>query len=176
MPFTPYHFGPSGFIALALRKWIDVPVFILANIVVDIEVLVVGFLQLGYPVHRYCHTLIGGAAVGAVWGLAAYLILRRPFQLLMNLLRVRYKPGLVKMIVSGGLGAAFHVLIDGVYHYDVQAFWPSKVNLRRLTHYVEKERIETVCLYFAVAAVIVYINAVISYIKQNKIANEKNSE
>ena len=41
MPFTPYHFGPSGFVGLVFGKWIDLPVFVLANVIVDVEVLVV---------------------------------------------------------------------------------------------------------------------------------------
>ncbi len=173
MPFTPYHFGPSGFIALALRRWIDVPVFVLANVVVDIEVLVVGFLHLGYPIHRYCHTLAGGVAVGAIWGAAAYFILWRPLQHLMTLLRIRYKPGLVKMIVSGSLGAAFHVLIDSLYHSDVRAFWPSKTSLRRLTCYIKQESIETICLYFLLAVAVLYVHAVISYRKNARIESTK---
>ena len=72
MPFTPYHFGPSGFVGLVFRKWIDVPVFVLANVIVDIEVLVIMLFNLGWPRHRYCHTLLIGAAVGALWGVAAY--------------------------------------------------------------------------------------------------------
>jgi len=49
MPFTPYHFGPSGFWGLAFRKWLDLPVFVLANVIVDIEVLVIWFFGLGWP-------------------------------------------------------------------------------------------------------------------------------
>ena len=173
MPFTPYHFGPSGFVALTLRKWIDIPVFVLANVVVDIEVLVVNFLHLGYPIHRYCHTLAGGSAVGAAWGAAAYFILRHPLQRLMTLIRIRYKPSLIGMAISGALGAAVHVLIDGLYHYDVRVFWPYKTSLRRLTRYVKQESIETICLYFLLAAVVLYIHAVVYYRKNAKIESTK---
>lgn len=178
MPYTPYHFGPSGFIALALRKWIDVPVFVLANVVIDLEVLVIGFLHLGRPIHRYCHTLAIGAAVGAIWGFAAYLLLRRPLESLMALVRIRYKAGLAKMIISGALGAALHVLIDAIYHYDVRAFWPNKTSLRRATQYIDRERIVVVCLCFMAVAAVLYVQAVISYRKNakiNKAENENNS-
>lgn len=72
MPYTPYHFGPSGFVGLIFKKHIDIPVFVLANVVVDVEVLVINLLGLGWPVHRYAHTLLIGAVVGAVWALVAY--------------------------------------------------------------------------------------------------------
>lgn len=173
MPFTPYHFGPSGFISLALRKWIDIPVFVLANVVVDVEVLIIAFFHLGHPVHRYCHTLAIGAVVGAVWGALAYLLFRRLFAGLMGLFRVRYKAGLVKMIISGALGAALHALIDGIYHFDARVFWPSQSKYLWKTglRYGGKEKIETVCLYFFVAAAALYIQAVISYLKSTRIKN-----
>ncbi len=31
MPVTPFHFGPSALIGLPLKRWIDIPVFVLAN-------------------------------------------------------------------------------------------------------------------------------------------------
>ena len=124
MPFTPYHFGPSGFISLALRKWIDVPVFILANVIVDIEVLFTGY-------HSYCHTLLIGAAVGAAWGIVAYPF-RGIFKRLMNLIRLPYTTGFWKMLISGILGIWLHVLIDSSYHYDVKMFWPNKTPLWRM--------------------------------------------
>ncbi|MBN2136848.1 MAG: hypothetical protein JW720_03495 [Sedimentisphaerales bacterium] len=167
MPFTPYHFGPSGFVALALRKWIDIPVFVLANVVVDVEVLVIGFANLGYPFHRYCHTLLIGAALGAAWGLLAYA-LRRPLKSSMTLLRIKYKPVLAKMIVSGILGVWLHVLIDSLYHYDVSAFWPYSTNIRRLTHYINRGQIKTFCLAFALPAAVLYVFAVIAFIKTGK--------
>ena len=52
MPFTPYPFGPSGFAGLVFGKWIDLPVIVLANVIVDVEVLVIGILGLEWPAHR----------------------------------------------------------------------------------------------------------------------------
>src|SRR4030042_3204640 len=89
MPFTPYHFGPSGFLGLAFRKWLDVPVFVLANVIVDIEVLVIKLLGVEWP-HRYVHTLLLGALAGALWGIAAYQ-LRHPFEKIMQMLRIDRK-------------------------------------------------------------------------------------
>jgi membrane-bound metal-dependent hydrolase YbcI (DUF457 family) len=157
MPFTPYHFGPSGFVGLLLRKWIDIPVFVLANVIVDIEVLLVMVLRLGRPSHRYCHTLLIGAAVGALWGMAAYP-LRGLFKRMMHGLRFRYETSFWKMAVSGMLGACMHVLVDGAYHHDVGVFWPStRISLRRIVQdHISRGQIRTACLALFVAA-IVYI-------------------
>ena len=170
MPFTPYHFGPSGFIGLVFRKWLDIPVFVLASVVVDVEVLVIMLFRLGYPIHRYCHTFLIGASVGALWGVAAYP-LRHLFKKVMQIFRISYQTNLRKMVISGVLGVWLHVLIDASYHFDIEMFWPNEtISLWRVIHrYVSAERIETICVAFFVAAVIPYAIAVTSYIKQNKV-------
>ena len=173
MPFTPYHFGPSGFIGLTLRKWIDIPVFVLANVIVDIEVLVIMLFNLGEPSHRYCHTLLIGAAVGAAWGAAAYPI-RHLFKKVMKLFRIPYKGDLRKMVVSGVMGVWLHVLIDAIYHSDVKIFWPNKTTfLWRVCHrHVSATQIETICVALFIAAVAPYAIAAASYIKQNKVKKQ----
>jgi membrane-bound metal-dependent hydrolase YbcI (DUF457 family) len=158
MPFTPYHFGPSGFVGLALRKWIDLPVFLLANVIVDIEVLVTSMLELGRPIHRYAHTFLIGAAVGVLWGMAAYP-LQNFFKKIMQLLRIPYKTGFWKMVVSGVLGVWLHVAIDGIYHYDVRAFWPNKTTSlwRTARGHISKGQIEAICVACFFAAIAVYL-------------------
>ncbi len=155
MPFTPYHFGPSGFVGLVFRKWIDIPVFILANVIIDLEVLAIIVLRLGWPYHRHFHTLLFGALVGAIWGLAAYP-LRHVFGRMMRSFRLAYTPTLLKMVVSGILGACMHVLIDGAYHHDAQVFWPNtEISLwRALRKYISREQGEIVCVTFLFAAAV----------------------
>ena len=72
MPFTPFHFGPSASVAFPLKKYIDIPVFVLANVVIDLEPLTVMVFNLSYPVHGFFHTLLGGIFIGTLWGLVAY--------------------------------------------------------------------------------------------------------
>ena len=161
MAFTPYHFGPSGFIGLVFGKWIDLPVFVLANVIVDVEVLVIGILGLEWPAHRYCHTLLIGAIVGALWGVAAYPM-RHFFKKMMTVFYIPYKTSLFQMIISGILGVWLHVLIDGIYHSDVRILWPHKTTWLRqmIKQHISKEQIETICMLFFIATFVVYILAV----------------
>jgi len=172
MPVTPYHFGPSGFIGLVFRKWLDFPVFVLANVIVDVEVLVVMLFNLGWPRHRYCHTLLIGAAVGALWGLAAYP-LRNLFKKIMQLFHIPYKTSLPKMVISGILGLWLHILIDGAYHFDVKILWPNKIiSIWRIIHrHLGQGKIETICLIFFLAGLVPYIFAVRSFSKNRRIQN-----
>jgi membrane-bound metal-dependent hydrolase YbcI (DUF457 family) len=153
MPFTPYHFGPSGFFGLLFRKYIDLPVFLLTNVVVDIEVVVINLLGLGWPIHRYIHTLLIGALAGAIWGVAAYPF-RNFFEKIMRLIRLPYKATLPKMIISGVLGIWLHVIFDAVFHWDVQLFWPSRT--RPLWHLFNERQIKAICLAFFIAAIVLY--------------------
>lgn len=167
MPFTPYHFGPSGFIGLVLRRWIDLPVFVLANVIVDVEVLAIMLFDLGVPKHRHFHTLLIGAFVGIAWGVAAYPF-RGVFARVMSFFRIPYFTGLRKMVVSGVLGVWLHVLIDGLTHYDVLMFWPNRYRwfLTLQRQYGWNRLIHTVefaCLLFFVPAILAYVQAVVSY-------------
>jgi membrane-bound metal-dependent hydrolase YbcI (DUF457 family) len=170
MPFTPYHLGPSAFLGLTLRKWLDVPVFVLANVVVDVEVLVIKLLGLGWPFHRYTHTLLLGAIAGAIWGIAAYP-LRHTLGKIMQMLRIPYQTGFRKMVVSGVLGVWLHVVIDAIYHPDVRIFWPSRA--KPLYELISQGWVKAICVGSFVAAAIVYAFTVVSYLKQKKANPDK---
>jgi membrane-bound metal-dependent hydrolase YbcI (DUF457 family) len=172
MPFTPYHFGPSGFFGLLLRRWIDLPVFLLANVVVDVEVLIFSTL----PIHRYAHTLLIGAVVGAVWGAAAYP-LRNLFKSIMEAFGLPYKTSFFKMLVSGILGVWLHVLIDGFYHSDIRLLWPFRHRslhsiIRRYLGYPRPKIIQAyvigVCVAFLIAAIVLYVRQARASLRQQQ--------
>ena len=92
---------------------------------------------------------------------------------------VGFAAGLSASVRSGALGAAFHALIDGFYHFDSRALWPSKSRYlwKTALRYGGQEKVKTVCLYFLVAAAVLYIQAVISYRKKPRSKNaEKKKE
>lgn len=166
MPCTLYHFGPSGFVGLIFKKYLDIPVFVLANVIVDIEVLFAD----KWPIHQYWrfHTLLVGAVVGTTLAIAAYP-LRKPLKKIMQKIRLPYKTGFWKMIISGILGVWLHVLIDGIYHWDVLVFWPSRIRL--LYNLLTQNQVKAVCIAFWIAAIVPYAIAARAYTKQNKAKN-----
>lgn len=154
MPFTPYHFGPAGFIGLVFKKWIDIPAFILANVAVDIEPLILMIRHTGWPHHRFCHTFIGAGLVGIALALVLF-----PFRSflgrLMDLLHLPYQTTFLKMAVWAVLGGWFHVLIDSICHWDVELFWPNKA--KPLYNLVTDQQLKTLCLGFWLAAIILLL-------------------
>jgi hypothetical protein len=154
MPYTPYHFGPSSLIGLLLRRWIDIPVFVLVNLAIDLEILVVEILEPRRLVPRYAHTLLLGTAVGIIWGIASYFF-RRFFKWIMDRIQIPYKTSMSKMILSGIFGAWVHLLTDGLYRSNVRLFWPIKL-ANPLTRFSRRE-VDLLCVLCFIAAFVVYI-------------------
>lgn len=127
MPFTPFHFGPSALVSLSLKRYIDVPTFILANVVIDIEPLTIMFFNIPGSLHPIFHTYLFGAFAGALWGYIAYK-LRGLFGIIMKTLYLDYIPRLQTAIISGILGFWFHVFIDSFMHRDMSPFYPLAFN------------------------------------------------
>jgi len=159
MPFTPYHFGPSGFVGLVFRKWIDVPVFLLANVVIDFEPGIVLLFGLHYPAHGLCHTFLFGTAIGLAWGVLAYPI-RGVFGWLMRLFALSYQTSLAKMAFSGVVGIWFHILLDSFCWTDIHPFWPLHAN--PLVHLIETKTVYALCIYSFVPAIGLYVYAVLA--------------
>jgi membrane-bound metal-dependent hydrolase YbcI (DUF457 family) len=151
MPFTPYHFGPAGFIGLVFKKWIDIPVFVLANVAVDVEVLIIYIFSLGWPVHRYCHTFLGGLLVGFVFAFISWP-LRGLFKKIMNLFRLPYSTTFRKMLVWSIAGVWLHVFIDSICHYDMKPCWPSKV--KPLYNLITEKQVMSISRFFWAAAIV----------------------
>lgn len=127
MPVTPFHIGPSACVALALRKHIDFPVFILVNFIVDLEPLAVILFRLDYSVHGYFHTLFFGTLVGGVSAVFFYLF-RNILRKIMGFLRLPYETSFKKILISAVLGIWLHVLIDSFLYPDIRPFYPFKWN------------------------------------------------
>ena len=170
MPFTPFHFGPSALIGLPLKRWIDIPVFVLANVIVDFEPLAVMVFRLDYPLHGYFHTLLIGGILGLLWGLAAYPF-RPVWRFLMELVGLRYQPTLPKMMISGMLGVWLHVFIDSLLYQEMNPFFTIAGNQFYAT--VSYSRVFSICEASLIAAVVIYgWLAVRNFLKSNAKVNQ----
>ncbi len=66
MPLTPFHLGPALFFGLLLFPVINLPTFLIANIIVDIEPFSVLYLGLEYPLHGFFHSFLGGSIIAII--------------------------------------------------------------------------------------------------------------
>ncbi len=130
MPFTPFHFGPALGFGLPLRKYLHVPTFMLANVVVDVEPFLVLVLGLrSYPLHGYLHTFLSASFLGLVLGGVMFLLEGTFHPLFRTLLLEKDEPlGLPSFMAAGVLGIMLHVLLDSPLYSDIRPFYPLTVN------------------------------------------------
>jgi membrane-bound metal-dependent hydrolase YbcI (DUF457 family) len=129
MPFTSFHIGPGLGLGLPLRKHMHAPTFILANIIVDIEPLIVIIFNLRYPLHGYLHTLLSAFIAGLILGYAIYL-LEEPLRPLYKklLLEGDENLNLKSFIIAGIFGMELHVLLDSPLYEDIKPLYPLTIN------------------------------------------------
>jgi membrane-bound metal-dependent hydrolase YbcI (DUF457 family) len=125
MPFTLFHFGPALAAGLPLRKRIHAPTFIIANVIIDVEPLLVLVLGLNYPLHGYLHSILVAAFAGIALGVAMFLFEKflQPVWRLF-LLETDNKPRIMAFVAAGALGTILHVLFDAPLYTDIQPFYP----------------------------------------------------
>lgn len=154
MPFTPFHFGPHACVSLPLYRYVDIPIFIGANVAVDVEPLLVLSYNLNYPLHGYGHTLLIGGLVGLVFTTAAYP-LRSYIGRLMAFLRLPYTPTYLKMALSAIVGAWLHILFDAILYLDIQPLYPLQSN--PLYGVLSQNSVYLICSVCFVPAFMLYV-------------------
>jgi len=138
MPFTPFHFGPGIAIKAAIPAYFSLSVFILSQVLMDLEPLYYLLTQ-NPPQYRFFHTYLGAGAVFLV-----FAIIGKPVgQLWLKIWNKVASPGQHSRLHSPGeisfkatLSAAFigpftHVFLDSVMYSDVHplAPWSERNNL-----------------------------------------------
>lgn len=163
MPFTPFHFGPAGTVALIGKKYLYIPAFILVNIAIDIEPLLVIVFRLNYPLHGYCHTFLIGSLVGGIFAIALYSG-RKLISKIINILKLAYETNFKRIFYSSLFGVWFHVFLDGFIYTDIRPFYPLSIN--PLYGLISKSFLYAICGIF-------FVPFAFLYLYQNKKKNKR---
>ena len=127
MPFTPFHLGPGLLFGLLLFSYVDLPTFLAASVVVDIEPFLVLSLNLDYPVHGYLHTFLGGTLIAFLLVLAMSRM-RGTLSPLMSFLKVKQKTSFRSILLASVFGVYLHILLDSHLYSDIRPFYPIESN------------------------------------------------
>jgi hypothetical protein len=128
MPFTPYHFGPAGFVGMFFLRWINLPAFILINVIIDVEPLVVILNNIRkYPEHGFFHSF-AGATVAALLFSLVYNAVKKPINCFMAMIGLKQNISLTSVVFGCILGAWAHVFFDSFLYRDIMPFFPSYIN------------------------------------------------
>ncbi len=167
MPFTPFHLGPALALGLPLRRYIHVPTFIVGNVIVDVEGLLVVAFRLDYPLHGYLHTFLFAAAVGLILGLAMFK-LEKPLQPFYRKIQLETNRTLKlkSFLFAGALGAVLHVGLDAFLYSEMTPLFPYTVN-PLLGFNVSSLEVYLVCVWLGIFGV-GYYAALFAYSQYRK--------
>jgi membrane-bound metal-dependent hydrolase YbcI (DUF457 family) len=154
MPFTPYHVGPALLIGFLLYPFLDVPTFVIANIVIDMEPLLVILLGLPQPLHGPFHSLTLSVPVAL---LLSFLIhgFRRFTRPIVVARRLPQNPDFRDILKTSVIGVWVHVLLDAFMYPEMRLFYPLPGN--PLLGLVPPKTITTFCLASFVLSLPVYL-------------------
>lgn len=127
VPFTPFHFGPALFFGLLFVAFIDLPTFLVTNVIVDLEPFLVVSLNLDYPLHGFFHSFIGGTLVGLALAFVMFKLRRLTFAV-MKFFRLEYEVSWKRVLAASLLGVYLHILLDAPLYMDIRPFYPFNVN------------------------------------------------
>ncbi|MFB6208708.1 MAG: hydrolase [Candidatus Nanohaloarchaea archaeon] len=127
MPFTPFHLGPAVLIGLFLRKYIDFPTFVAANLVVDLRATLIFFGLMEGTLHGFLHTFLFGSLLGIALGSLMYRIIPSTSSF-MKFFELEQLTDFGSFIAAGVLGTGTHVLLDSFLYTDIQPLTPLNTN------------------------------------------------
>lgn len=167
MPFTPFHMGPGIVVKALLQSSFSLMVFGWAQIVMDIQPLVVLISGEGH-LHGFSHTYVGGTLLAIFSALSGkYLSEIGLFVLGLN------KQWQVKIkwwvsFLSAFIGTFSHVLLDSIMHSDVEPFFPLTTD-NSFLGLISVQSLHKVCLYSALVGGVLYfaLNWVQKFNKSN---------
>jgi membrane-bound metal-dependent hydrolase YbcI (DUF457 family) len=159
MPFTPLHLGPALAVGLPLKKYIHLPTFIVANVILDIEPLIVLMFGLDYPLHGYLHTFLSAITVGLLLGFTMFKI-ERPLKGLY--LKIQLETGktlpLTSFLIAGVFGAALHVIFDALLYPEMHPLFPLATN-PFLGFHVSSLSVFLLCFWLGILALLYYASS-----------------
>lgn len=145
MPFTPFHMGPGIVAKALLQSSFSLMVFGWAQIVMDIQPLIVMISGEGH-LHGFSHTYIGAVLLAIFAALSGkYLSELGLFILGLNPMW-QVKIAWWVCFLSAFIGTFSHVLLDSIMHSDVEPFFPvTKENM--FLGLISVQALHKVCLY-----------------------------
>ena len=155
MPFTPFHMGPGITIKAMLQGSFSLMVFGWAQIVMDIQPLVVMITGEGH-LHGFSHTYVGATLLALFSALTGKYLSELGLYLLgLNRDRQVHIAWWVT-VLSAFIGTYTHVLLDSVMHYDMQPFYPFDTS-NALLGLIAVAALHKLCIYSGMSGGIAYV-------------------
>jgi membrane-bound metal-dependent hydrolase YbcI (DUF457 family) len=156
MPLTPFHLGPGLLLGLLLLAYIDLPTFLVASVIVDVEPILVLFFDLDYPLHGFVHSFLGGTIVALL--LAAVMNkVRDSLSPLLSFLRLEHKSSFKNILIASLSGIYIHILLDSRMHRDIRPFYPLDFNPFLSSSALPGLGVYMLCIWCFIGAAVIYV-------------------
>lgn len=167
MPFTPLHMGPGIFIKAIMRGSFSLLVFGFAQIIMDIQPLIVMISGKGH-LHGFSHTYMGATLIAlfsALIGkyLSDIMIKKLVSESSPKMNQLMGNPSHVSWgiaIISALMGTFSHVFLDSIMHADVEPYFPI-TGANGMYGFISIDNLEKFCLYSGLVGGLVYFMLVI---------------
>lgn len=127
MPFTPFHLGPALLFGILLFRWLDLPTFLIANVVVDIRATLIFFGYLEGQLHGPLHTFLVGTVLALV--LSASVYFAKPFfNRILGPFRLEQARAWQPIVTAAIAGIFLHICLDSVMYTEIQPLYPTSYN------------------------------------------------
>jgi len=167
LPFTPFHLGPGLLFGLLLLSCVDLPTFLLASVIVDVEPFLVLYFNLQYPLYGLLHTFLGGALLALL--LAALMSrLRNTFSHLMSFFRIKQKPSFKSILLASLFGVYFHIFLDSFLYQDIRPFYPFELNPLLIQNMFIGFEIYGLCILSFISGLAIYVIKLFSWRRASK--------
>ena len=154
MPFTPYHVGPALLVALLLYPLLDIPTFIVASLILDLEPLAVILGLADWSMHGVFHSFTMGTVVGVVLALPMYLVKKYTSPIQIGMMPPK-EYTIKDLIITSVFGIWLHIFLDAFVYSDLNLFYPIQWN--PLVGLVPYQTIINFCLVSLPVAFIIYL-------------------
>ncbi len=162
MPFTPFHLGPGLLISLIFLSFIDIPTFLIASVIIDVEPFLVLIFHLNYPLHGFFHSFLGGFIVAVLLSMVMSKI-RRYFTPLLTFFKIEQSISFKKILFSSICAIFLHILLDSPIYLDIRPFFPFEFNPFYRSTFMPGLIEYLICVWCFVGAILVYIIKLIQY-------------
>jgi hypothetical protein len=167
MPLTPVHMGPGILIKSIFQSSFSLMVFGWAQIVMDIQPLIVLLSGEG-QLHGFSHTYIGASIIAlfSAWS-GKYL---SEFGLLILGVAKKNNPIFISwwvVFISAFIGTFSHVFLDSIMHSDIEPFYPFFLE-NSMLKIISINQLHKLCLYSALVGTAIYYLLQIYFKKRNK--------
>lgn len=161
MPFTPFHMGPGILIKALLQGSFSLMVFGWAQIVMDIQPLIVLITGEGH-LHGFSHTYVGATLLAIFSALTGKFL--SEIGLFVLGLNAQWRVKIVWWVafLSAFVGTYSHVALDSIMHADMMPLFPFGTG-NGLLGIIPVSALHKACIYSALVGGIIYfaVNALV---------------